>query len=60
MALFENESGLFSRRLFALGGMQASLFALLAGRLQYLQISQSDDYATLAEANRVNISERWP
>ena len=60
MALFENESGLFSRRLFALGGMQASLFALLAGRLQYLQISQSDDYATLAEANRVNISELSP
>ena len=60
MALFENESGSFSRRLFTLGGMQASLFALLAGRLQYLQISKSDDYATLAEANRVNISELSP
>jgi penicillin-binding protein 2 len=60
MSLFENESGVFSRRLFALGGMQVSLFALLAGRLQYLQISQSDSYATLAEANRVNISELSP
>ena len=57
MALYENETGLFSRRMLVLGGAQASLFALLVGRLQYLQVMQSDVYATLAEANRVNISE---
>jgi penicillin-binding protein 2 len=60
MALFENEAGLFSRRLFVLCATQASLFALLAGRLQYLQVSQSANYETLAEANRVNISQLTP
>ena len=47
----------FSRRLLMLGGLQAGLFLVLAGRLQFLQVARSDVYATLAEANRVNISQ---
>lgn len=57
MAMFENEGSNFSRRLVLLGGMQTALFLVLAGRLQYLQIARSDTYSTLAEANRVNITE---
>ena len=57
MPLYENESQDFSRRLLLLGGLQGGLFLVLAGRLQYLQVARSDVYATLAEANRVNISQ---
>ena len=38
-----------------LGLGQLGLFGLLAARLQYLQISQADQYGILAENNRVNI-----
>ena len=57
MALYDTEEQGFSRRLVLLGGLQAGLFTVLAGRLQFLQIARSDVYATLAEANRVNISQ---
>ena len=57
MSLYDTEGRDFSRRLLLLGGLQGGLFAVLAGRLQFLQIARSDVYATLAEANRVNISQ---
>ena len=57
MALFETDEGLFSRRQLILAAAQGGLFAILAGRLHYLQVSQSETYSTLAEANRVNINE---
>jgi penicillin-binding protein 2 len=57
MSLYEREGQDFSRRLLLLGGLQGGLFAVLAGRLQFLQIARSDVYATLAEANRVNITQ---
>lgn len=57
MSFFQNEEQEFSRRLFVLGGSQLALFAVIAGRLQYLQVARSDEYATLAEANRVNITQ---
>ena len=57
MPLYETEGQFFSRRLLLLGGLQGGLFLLLAGRLQFLQIARSDVYSTLAEANRVNISQ---
>ncbi len=52
---FEEEFS-FSRRSLIIGAAQVGLFGVLIGRLQYLQIAQSDTYATLADANRVNIS----
>lgn len=57
MSLFESDDRLFSRRHLILAAAQGGLFAVLAGRLQYLQVSQSETYSTLAEANRVNINE---
>ena len=57
MALFDSDDGLFSRRHLILAAAQGGLFALLAGRLQYLQVSQSETYSTLADANRININE---
>lgn len=57
MALFDTDDGLFSRRQLILAAAQGGLFAILAGRLHYLQVSQSETYSTLAEANRVNINE---
>lgn len=57
MAYFESDDGLFSRRQLILAAAQGGLFAILAGRLHYLQVSQSETYSTLAEANRVNINE---
>ena len=52
---FEEEFS-FSRRSLIIGAAQVGLFGVLIGSLQYLQIAQSDTYATLADANRVNIS----
>lgn len=51
----ERDNPTFTRRAIILGVGQVSMFALLAGRLQYLQVTQSDEYALLAEENRVNI-----
>ena len=39
----------FSRRSLIFAGAQIGLFGLLAGRLQYLQVQQSDIYATMAD-----------
>lgn len=43
------------RRTLILGGAQAALVLMLAGRLYYLQIVQSREYALLAEENRINL-----
>jgi penicillin-binding protein 2 len=45
----------FSRRALLLGGGQALLLGSLAARLYYLQVVESDRYATLAEDNRINL-----
>ena len=45
---------LFSRRAVLLGGAQLGLFAALAGRLYYLQVLSADQYALLADENRIN------
>jgi len=50
----------FSRRSLIFAGAQLGLFGLLAGRLQYLQVQQSDIYSTMAEANRVNVNPIAP
>jgi penicillin-binding protein 2 len=45
----------FTRRALLLGGGQAALLSTLAGRMYYLQILESERYATLAEDNRINL-----
>ncbi len=45
----------FTRRALLVAGGQAALFAVLAGRLYYLQVVESDRYAMLAEDNRINL-----
>ncbi|HEX6111810.1 MAG TPA: penicillin-binding protein 2 [Geminicoccaceae bacterium] len=44
----------FTRRALLLGGGQLTLFSALAGRLYYLQVVNADDYALLADENRIN------
>ena len=45
----------FTRRALLIGGGQAALFAVLAGRMYYLQVIEAERYATLAEDNRINL-----
>ena len=45
----------FTRRTLLVGGGQAALFAVLAGRMYYLQVVESDRYAMLAEDNRISL-----
>lgn len=51
----KDKSRLFTRRSLILAGGQAALMSVLAGRLYYLQVLQSDEYATMANENRMNI-----
>ncbi|HGG06382.1 MAG TPA: penicillin-binding protein 2 [Aliiroseovarius sp.] len=44
-----------SRRVLMLGGLQAGVVAVLAGRMRYLQVDQADQYRLLADENRINI-----
>lgn len=44
-----------TRRAVMLGGMKASLFAVLAGRMYFLQVIEGEQYHMLAEQNRINI-----
>ncbi len=44
----------FSRRALCLGAGQLGLFGLLAARLYYLQVISADQYALLADENRIN------
>ncbi len=46
---------IFSRRALLLGSAQLALFGVLAGRLYYLQVIESDKYQLLAEENRINM-----
>jgi len=45
----------FTRRALLLGAGKAALLSALVGRLYYLQVVESDKYATLAEDNRMNL-----
>ncbi|MBK8175951.1 MAG: penicillin-binding protein 2 [Rhodospirillales bacterium] len=45
----------FTRRALLLAGGKAGLLAILAGRLYYLQVVDSERYLTLAEDNRINV-----
>lgn len=45
----------FSRRVFALAGLKASLFMTLIARLYYLQIVKTDEYQTISDNNRIRL-----
>ena len=46
----------FSRRAMLVGGSQAALGLVLAGRMGWLSIAENERYALLADSNRVNIT----
>ena len=46
---------ILTRRALMLGGGQLALFAVLASRMYYLQVIQSDQYKMLADENRINL-----
>lgn len=46
----------FSRRAMLLGGIQASLGLVLAGRMTWLSVYENDKYKLLSESNRVNLT----
>ncbi len=46
---------LFTRRAALIAGAQTGLFALLAGRLYYLQILEGGKYRQMAEENRISL-----
>jgi len=50
----------FTRRAFVIGGLQASLLAVLGGRLGYLQVSQGQRYKVMADKNRISIKMLAP
>lgn len=45
----------FSRRALIFGAGQAAAFLILAGRLGYLQIIESEKYRTLSDKNRISL-----
>ncbi|MBT3703567.1 MAG: penicillin-binding protein 2 [Alphaproteobacteria bacterium] len=45
----------FTRRAAIVGGVQAVLMTVLAGRLYYLQVIRADDYRTMADDNRISM-----
>jgi penicillin-binding protein 2 len=51
----KEKARLFTRRSLFIAGGQAALMSVLAGRLYYLQVMQSDEYTTMADENRMNI-----
>ncbi|MGV8987535.1 MAG: penicillin-binding protein 2 [Cypionkella sp.] len=51
----EDSARRINRRALFMGGCMAATMAVLAGRMRYLGVDQSDEYALLAEQNRVNI-----
>ena len=44
-----------NRRTLFLGGSMAAMFAVLGGRMRYLQVDQADAFQLLAEENRISI-----
>ncbi len=46
---------LFTRRALMLAGGKTALLSVLAGRMYYLQVVESQRYVTLADENRINL-----
>ena len=51
----EDSARRINRRALFMGGCMAATMAVLAGRMRYLGVDQSDAFSLLAEQNRVNI-----
>jgi penicillin-binding protein 2 len=51
----EDSARRITRRGLFMGGCMAATMAVLAGRMRYLGVDQSDEFSLLAEQNRVNI-----
>jgi len=51
----KDRARLFTRRALFMAGGQAALMSVLAGRLYYLQVLQSDQYTMMSDENRMNI-----
>ncbi|MBL4907585.1 MAG: penicillin-binding protein 2 [Sneathiella sp.] len=51
----KEKARVFTRRSLLLAGGQAAVMSVLAGRLYYLQVIQSDEYTMMANDNRMNI-----
>ena len=46
---------LLTRRALLLGAVQGGVYALLVGRLYYLQVFKSDEYKKLSDDNRISL-----
>lgn len=46
----------FSRRATVIGGLQAGIGVLLAGRMAYISVAENERYQLLSESNRVNLT----
>lgn len=46
----------FARRAMVLGGIQATVGALLAGRMAWISVAENEKYQLLSESNRVNLT----
>lgn len=46
----------FSRRATIIGGLQAGIGVLLAGRMAYISVAENERYQLLSESNRVNLT----
>ncbi len=51
----EDSTRKIGRRSLIMGGVFAGTSAVLAGRMQYLQVERADDFRLLAEDNRISI-----
>ena len=55
MAREQGRARTFTRRSLLLLGGQLGLFGLLAGRLYWLQVVESEKYQTLSDTNRISL-----
>lgn len=46
----------FTRRATVIGGLQAGIGLLLAGRMAYISVAENERYQLLSESNRVNLT----
>ncbi|QJB68412.1 penicillin-binding protein 2 [Parasphingorhabdus halotolerans] len=46
----------FTRRATVIGGLQAGIGVLLAGRMAYISVAENERYQLLSESNRVNLT----
>lgn len=52
----QSQAYTFTRRAFVLGGAQAAVGLVLAGRMAWLSIAQNERYTSLSESNRVQLT----